>query len=86
MVSYRTKEQLRRVSRLTGGMPPGWITQEAVCARCRDVGLDISEFESSHPSHAVPSLWAMSGLRNYAQQRPGRMPGESLSCFFLCFR
>src|SRR5437588_3635149 len=24
-----------------------------------------SEFESSHPSHAVGSLWAMSGLRNY---------------------
>jgi hypothetical protein len=32
---------------------------------------DISEFESDMPSHAVWSLWAMSGLRNYAQQRPG---------------
>ena len=32
--------------------------------------VDISEFESSHPSHAVWSLWAMSGLRNYAQERP----------------
>ena len=32
---------------------------------------DISEFESHMPSHAVWSLWAMSGLRNYAQQRPG---------------
>jgi hypothetical protein len=28
--------------------------------------VDISEFESSHPSHAVRSLWAMAGLRNYA--------------------
>src|SRR5438105_1059803 len=31
---------------------------------------DICEFESYHPSHAVWSLWEMSGLRNYAQQRP----------------
>jgi hypothetical protein len=27
------------------------------------ISVDISEFESSHPSHAVTSLWAMSGLR-----------------------
>jgi hypothetical protein len=28
------------------------------------------------PSHAVWSLWAMSALRNYAQQRRQRMPGR----------
>jgi hypothetical protein len=31
---------------------------------------DISEFESYMPSHAVWSLWAMSGLRNYANISP----------------
>src|SRR6266480_3503683 len=30
----------------------------------------IPEFESDMPSHAVWSLWAMSGVRNYAQERP----------------
>jgi hypothetical protein len=31
---------------------------------------DVSEFESNMPSHAVCSLWVMSGLWNYAQQGP----------------
>jgi hypothetical protein len=38
---------------------------------------DISEFESHMPGHAAWSLWAMSGLRNYAQQRPGLL----IACF-----
>src|SRR6476620_7162915 len=43
--------------------------KEIICA-------DISEFESHMPSHAVWSLWALSALRNYAQQRRQRMPGR----------
>jgi hypothetical protein len=40
---------------------------------------DISEFESYMLSHAVWSLWAMSGLRNYAQQRSGsELPARTL--------
>ena len=39
---------------------------------------DISEFESSHPSQAVWSLRAMSGLQNYPQQLQvcGRAPAR----------
>jgi hypothetical protein len=39
---------------------------------------DISEFESDMPSHAVWSLWAMSGLHNYAQQL--EMPFPKAPC------
>src|SRR5205823_9095776 len=37
-----------------------------------------AHFESSHPSQAVRSLWAMSGLGNYAQQSTGRGAGSDV--------
>jgi hypothetical protein len=68
----RAAAQTRVVS-LAGIRLQSW---ESVRAFKGIICHDISEFESYMPSHAVWSLWAMSALRNYAQQRRQRMPAR----------